>query len=96
MSRYNQVKAFRPETFWYIYMSITRESNEGVEEETVFTWRRGHLFDFDVAMAIYEHVLESPVARVTEVKTKDTKKWFLPLPVAYSRWLNAYSGSLCR
>ena len=82
MSRYNQVKAFRPETFWYIYMSITRESNEGVEEETVFTWRRGHLFDFDVAMAIYEHVLESPVARVTEVKSKDTKKWFLSLPFA--------------
>ena len=90
------MKAFRPETFWYIYMSITRESNEGEEEETVFTWRRGHLFDFDVAMAIYEHVLESPVARVTEVKTKDTKKWFLPLPVAHSCWLNAYSGSLCR
>ncbi|KAI0730280.1 DNA topoisomerase, partial [Fomitopsis betulina] len=80
VSRYNQVKAFRPETFWYIYMSITRESNNGEEEETVFTWRRGHLFDFDVAMAIYEHVLESPVARVTEVKSKDTKKW-KPLPL---------------
>ena len=82
MSRYNQVKAFRPETFWYIYLSITRESNEGEEEVTVFTWRRRHLFDFDVAMAIYEHVLESPVARVTEVRSKDSKKWFLSLLLA--------------
>ncbi|KZT63870.1 prokaryotic type I DNA topoisomerase [Daedalea quercina L-15889] len=80
VSRYNQVKAFRPEMFWYIFMSVTRQSPEGEDEETVFTWRRGHLFDFDVAMAIYEHVLESPIARVVEVRSKDTKKW-KPLPL---------------
>ncbi|TFY54110.1 hypothetical protein EVJ58_g9055 [Rhodofomes roseus] len=80
VSRYNQVKAFRPETFWYIFLSVSRQNSEGEDEETVFTWRRGHLFDFDVAMAIYEHVLDSPVARVTEVKSKDTKKW-KPLPL---------------
>ncbi|KAH9008050.1 DNA topoisomerase, partial [Lactarius deliciosus] len=41
-----------------------------------FTWRRGHLFNFTVAYAIYEGVLEDNLARVTKVTKKNTKKWY--------------------
>lgn len=66
------MKGFVPETFWYIFLSLTRL---GEGEETVFNWRRGHLFDFEVAVALYERVLEDPRARVTKVIEKNTKKW---------------------
>ncbi|PFH53711.1 hypothetical protein AMATHDRAFT_136850 [Amanita thiersii Skay4041] len=77
VQRYNQVKNFVPEPFWYIYLSIRRQ---GSEEETPFTWKRGHLFDEYVAIGIYEHVLENPKARVIKVVRKNTKKW-KPLPL---------------
>ncbi|ETW80507.1 hypothetical protein HETIRDRAFT_46055 [Heterobasidion irregulare TC 32-1] len=81
VSRYNQVKSFVAESFWFIYLSaLCRSSTE--RGETVFTWRRGHLFDFDVAFAIYEAALsdrEAP-ARVSKVTKKNTKKW-KPLPL---------------
>ncbi|EIM82961.1 prokaryotic type I DNA topoisomerase [Stereum hirsutum FP-91666 SS1] len=81
VSRYNQVQSFVPEAFWYIYLSI--EPNAGsskINEEVQFTWRRGHLFEFEVALVIYEVVLASPRARVTKVTKKNTKKW-KPLPL---------------
>ncbi|EDR12021.1 uncharacterized protein LACBIDRAFT_232184 [Laccaria bicolor S238N-H82] len=75
VQRYNRVKAFRPETFWYIYLSLTRDG-----EETKFTWKEGHLFDQGGAARIYEIVLQNPRARVIRVTKKDTKKW-KPLPL---------------
>ena len=76
VSRYNQVKAFVPETFWFIHLALSRE-DPGTNEpsETPFTWRRGHLFDFPVSVAIFEHVLADPTARVNKVTNKNTKKW---------------------
>ncbi|KAI0032905.1 DNA topoisomerase [Vararia minispora EC-137] len=79
VSRFEQVKAFVPEQFWYIYLAITRQTSDG-EEETSFTWRRGHLFEFDVAHVIYEGVLEAESAKVTKVTKKNTKK-FKPYPL---------------
>lgn len=70
VSRYSQVNAFVPEPFWYIFLSLTRKS-----DETVFIWRRGHLFEYQVAAVIYEHVLEDATTRVTKVVNKSTKKW---------------------
>ena len=78
VSRYNQVKSFVPETFWYIFLSLSRStSSSSAPEETQFTWRRGHLFDFDVTLALYQHVLGDPLARVVKVVQKPTKKWYL-------------------
>ncbi|EGN99753.1 hypothetical protein SERLA73DRAFT_52441 [Serpula lacrymans var. lacrymans S7.3] len=77
VSRYNQVKSFLPEPFWYIYLSLSRPLGA---EETQFNWRRGHIFDWHVAVALYEGVLESRTARVTKVTQKNTKKW-KPLPL---------------
>jgi DNA topoisomerase III len=76
VSRYTQVKAFVPEKFWYIFLSLSRPpSSSSAPEETQFNWRRGHLFDFDVAVAIYQHVLSDSDARVVKVVQKPTKKW---------------------
>ncbi|EJD53020.1 prokaryotic type I DNA topoisomerase [Auricularia subglabra TFB-10046 SS5] len=79
VSRYEQVQAFRPEPFWYIYLAIS-PNVDGEETETEFKWRRGHIFEFQVALAIYEMVLEDPTARVSSVKKKSVKKW-KPLPL---------------
>ncbi|KAF4597991.1 DNA topoisomerase [Pleurotus pulmonarius] len=75
VARYNDVQGFIAEAFWYIYLALTRN-----EEETKFNWRRGHLFDMDVAAVIYQQVLSDVTARVTKVTKKPTKKW-KPLPL---------------
>jgi DNA topoisomerase-3 len=74
VSRFEQTQAFRPEKFWYIYLALCHDVT-GNREETPFTWSRVHLFDFSVAFAIYEGVLEDNMARVAKVIKKDTKKW---------------------
>ncbi|KAH9979024.1 DNA topoisomerase [Lactifluus volemus] len=79
VSRFDQVKAFKPEKFWYIYLALNHDVT-GNQEETPFTWSRGHLFDFSVAYAIYVGVLEDNLARVVKVTKKNTKKW-KPLPL---------------
>jgi DNA topoisomerase-3 len=68
------VQAFRPEKFWYIYLALCHNATK-TREETPFTWGRGHLFNFPIAYAIYERVLEDNMARVAKVTKKDTKKW---------------------
>lgn len=76
MSRYEQVQAFVSEPFWYIFLALTNPPVEGSpESQTVFNWKRGHLFDFEISIMIYEMVLESPMANVTKVIKKNTKKW---------------------
>ncbi|TFK67367.1 prokaryotic type I DNA topoisomerase [Pluteus cervinus] len=79
VQRFRQVKDFRPENFWYIYLSLHHpDMPDG--EETVFSWKRVHLFDQLVAVAIYVQVLQNCVATVTKVTNKSTKKW-KPLPL---------------
>lgn len=76
VSRYEQVRAFSPEPFWYIYLSLLRPVQGGNErEETEFTWQRGRLFDFASSAAIYESVLSNPIAKVIKTNNKGTKKW---------------------
>ncbi|KAI0775801.1 DNA topoisomerase [Trametes elegans] len=76
VARYNKVKNFKPEPFWFIHLSLTRPSSSDEEPvDTVFTWRRGHLFDFHAAWGLYEAALTHPLARVAKVTVKDTKKW---------------------
>lgn len=77
VSRYEQVHAFVPETFWYIYLSLSRDGSKKKKDrtETEFNWARNKLFDFDISVAIYEGVLTDPLATVTKVTSKATKKW---------------------
>ncbi|KAI0829835.1 DNA topoisomerase [Trametes gibbosa] len=81
VARYNKLKNFKPESFWYIYLSLSRPSaTDEDDNETVFTWKRGHVFHFESAMVWYEDALTHPMARVSKVTVKDTKKW-KPLPL---------------
>jgi DNA topoisomerase-3 len=73
VSRYAQVKAFVPETFWYIHLSHKKTEN-GERKETIFNWKRGHLFDQQVVVTLYAMV-RGQRARVTKVTQKTTKKW---------------------
>ncbi|KAG1812148.1 DNA topoisomerase [Suillus subaureus] len=75
VQRYNQVKSFVPEDFWYISFSVDRD-----DKKVDFNWKRGHLFESDVVAEIYEEVLQSPTARVVKVTQKDVKK-YKPLPL---------------
>ncbi|KAI1795621.1 DNA topoisomerase [Ganoderma leucocontextum] len=75
VARYNKVKNFKPEPFWYIFLSLTRPSSDEEPVDTEFTWRRGHLFSLPAAWGLYEAALEHPMARVTKVTSKETKKW---------------------
>lgn len=79
VARYNQVKSFTPEDFWYIFLSLDREIS-GEVKKVDFTWRRGHLFAADVVIEIYEGIVASPRARVIKVTKKNVKKW-KPLPL---------------
>lgn len=68
------MKAFTPEDFWYILLSLNRQIDEE-EKKVDFTWRRGHVFEVDIVNEIYEDIMENPRARVTKVIQKNTKKW---------------------
>ncbi|KAJ7282890.1 prokaryotic type I DNA topoisomerase [Mycena rebaudengoi] len=80
VARYKQVQDFVSEPFWFIFLSLSRPSPSEGNIDTTFQWRRGHLFDYDAAAVIYEHVMINPTARVTKVAEKNTKKW-KPLPL---------------
>jgi len=76
VARFNQVQAFRPETFWYIYLAVKKRENKGPEKDVVFTWNRGHLFDQDIALLLYQCALaRQRGVIVTKVTNKNTEKW---------------------
>jgi DNA topoisomerase-3 len=76
VARFNQVQAFRPETFWYIYLAIKKRVGGGPEKEVVFSWDRGHLFDQDIALLLYQSALSRQRGVVvTKVTNKNTEKW---------------------
>ncbi|PPQ85703.1 hypothetical protein CVT26_005857, partial [Gymnopilus dilepis] len=79
VQKYKLVKDFVPENFWYIYLSLTRQSASQGNEETKFNWKRNHLFDQVVVQNLYE-MMGNSLAVVTKVTNKTTKKW-KPLPL---------------
>ena len=80
VSRYEQVKSFAPEQFWYIHIALTSDHPGEGEVVTDFHWKRNRIFEIEVAAALYGMVYENPEARVTSVKKKNTKKWFVLSP----------------
>ncbi|KAJ3724784.1 prokaryotic type I DNA topoisomerase [Lentinula raphanica] len=69
VSRFQDIQRFRAETFWYIDLSLLHPNAS-----------QGHLFDQDIALALYVHVLANLVAKVERVLKKETKK-IKPLPL---------------
>lgn len=77
VDQYHRVQSFIPETFWYIYVAIEREEEDGEVHTVEFKWRRNHLFDIEAAAILYEQCVENPLATVLKVETKPTTKWYV-------------------
>ena len=77
VERYKDRENFVSEPFWKIVVRHTREDADDPETSSrvEFDWARVRLFDYDVCLAIYEHVIADPMARVIEVKRKPKSKW---------------------
>ncbi|BGP25078.1 DNA topoisomerase [Rhodotorula toruloides] len=75
VDQYERVSSFVPEPFWYIHVALARE-----DSTTTFSWRRGRLYNRDVAQALLEIVEDAREAAVTNWETKPTQKW-KPLPL---------------
>lgn len=75
VARYNVVKDFRPEEFWYIFLSHNHRSDPNADEfEVIFRWDRERLFHKNGAISRYQHTIESRLAIVTKVEQKNTRK----------------------
>ncbi|CCF59593.1 hypothetical protein KAFR_0H01830 [Kazachstania africana CBS 2517] len=79
VDRYERIKHFTPEEFWYIQLQLNDEAN-GLS--TTFQWDRGHLFDRLSVLALYENSLEfaGNKAKVIDLQSKPTSK-YRPLPL---------------
>lgn len=75
VDRYFRVQNFKPEPFWSIKVSHTRE-----EKNVNFSWSRGNLFDRAAVVMLFERCLAAKTAKVIKVNKKPTKKW-RPLPL---------------
>ncbi|XP_074647309.1 DNA topoisomerase 3-alpha-like [Tubulanus polymorphus] len=70
VERYKQVQNFISEPFWKI--KVSHKLDEIIAE---FSWARNRLFDHLACLVLYQHCLESPIATVTDIKTKSKSKW---------------------
>lgn len=75
VDRYKRVKAFIPETFWYITLDI-RHDNKKVS----FNWARHHFFDRLFVMILYQKCLDHTSCTVLRLEQKSTTNR-KPLPL---------------
>ncbi|ODO09647.1 hypothetical protein I350_01860 [Cryptococcus amylolentus CBS 6273] len=84
VDQYTRVQAFSPEAFWYIHVTLPRQNDNdnAFDDDTIveFKWKRGHLFDLEVAVMLFEGCAEDPEAEVIKVESKPATKW-KPLPL---------------
>lgn len=79
VEQYTRVQAFVPETFWYIFVALEREHEDGEPSTVEFRWKRNHLFDLDLAAVLYEQCTVNPQTRVLKVESKPATKWWVPM-----------------
>lgn len=79
VDRFERIRNFVPEEFWYIQLVVENKDNGGT---TTFQWDRGHLFDRLSVLTFYETCIETAgnVAQVVDLKSKPTTK-YRPLPL---------------
>lgn len=72
VDRFKRVRNFRPETFWYIKVSVKKD-----DVVVNFNWKRGHLFDRMAVTLLYERCMETGngEARIVSMIEKPTSKW---------------------
>lgn len=70
VDQYQRVKAFVPENFWSIGVTLERD-----EMVVKFNWDRNRLFDYQFVSILHDVCEDDSTATVTQVRTKPTKKW---------------------
>ncbi len=70
VDQYQRVRAFVPERFWSIGVTLDRD-----EMSVKFNWHRNRLFDYQFASVLHDICQDDSTATVTQVRTKPTKKW---------------------
>lgn len=75
IDRYNRVKNFIPETFWYITVEVRKSS-----QKVSFAWLKIHLFDRLFVALLYEDCMRQKQGRITSVTQKPTSN-YAPLPL---------------
>ena len=70
VERWRAIEEFQAEPFWKIEVLHRRD---GVN--TVFSWERGRIFSRETAQAIFDDVMENPVAKVKHIESKPKSKW---------------------
>ncbi|KAJ3034776.1 DNA topoisomerase 3-alpha [Rhizophlyctis rosea] len=88
VDRYMKVQNFVAEDFWKIDVTIARD---GITAK--FNWARGHLFDQQFALVLYERCMDNPTATVVSIERKPKSKW-APLPLTTVEMQKVGSRSL--
>ncbi|CAL9732753.1 DNA topoisomerase 3 [Monosporozyma unispora] len=81
VDRFERIRNFVPEEFWYIQLQI--DSEDGLKKlSTTFQWERGHIFDRHSVLTLYEMCLElgGDEAKVCDLKSKPSTK-YRPFPL---------------
>lgn len=71
VERYQQRENFIREPFWKIFVEHQTEGGQCCE----FTWERNRLFEHQACLMIYEKVMDEPMAKIVEIKSKSKSKW---------------------
>lgn len=75
VDRYNRVKSFIPEEFWYISVDIKKAN-----QKVLFSWTKNHLFDRFYVTVSYQNCLEYTEGTISSLIKKPTSNW-RPLPL---------------
>ncbi|CAF1087006.1 unnamed protein product [Rotaria sordida] len=71
VERYLQRENFIREPFWKIIVEHQIENNQFCE----FTWERNRLFEHQPCLMIYDMIMDEPLAKVIDIKSKNKSKW---------------------
>jgi len=70
VERYQQIKDFKPESFWSIKFKVKRRDVDGKLKQCEFNWKRDRLYDQAAVIALKEACEEAEFAKVKSMAKK--------------------------
>jgi DNA topoisomerase-3 len=71
VERTEKIRHFKPEEFYYLDLTLTKEEEGGNKYDVRFDWERGRLFDKLIAITLLEKVVEARAGVIKNVIGKD-------------------------
>jgi len=71
VEQYWKRERFISEPFWSIQVAVEKDGLT-----VPFHWSRGSLFNQLCCVAIYEQLIQDPIATIQQVQSKPTSKWY--------------------